>query len=522
MKRQLEIILSPEKINDKSELINTASKILKKSTDEIKSVIVKKRSLDARKSPVYRILCDVYVNENPSAENKIISYIPVKSKKKVIIVGFGPGGMFAALRLIELGIRPIVFERGKDVQARRKDLRAIQQFHKVNPNSNYCFGEGGAGTYSDGKLYTRSTKRGDVNKILDIFVQHGANPEITIDAHPHIGSNKLPKIVKAIRETIINCGGEIHFDSCITDFKFKNGKAEGVVVNDTEEFEGDSIIISTGHSARDIIFLLHKKNIQLEQKPFAMGVRIEHPQALINEIQYHTKGNTESLPAASYNISCNIDNRGVYSFCMCPGGIIVPAATSPGEVVVNGMSLSRRDSPFANSGFVVTVSESDTKKFEQHNPFSGVMLQQELEKLSFELANNSTEDGQKAPAQRATDFVKGKLSATLPKSSYIPGLTSVPLHEVLPNFISSGIKQALLYFGKRMKGYLSDEAVLVGVESRTSSPIRVTRDKESLMSPQIEGLFPCGEGGGYAGGIVSAAIDGENCANAAAKYISAK
>lgn len=522
MKRQLEIILSPDKLNDKAELLNTSAKILNRSVEEINSVIVRKRSIDARRSPVFRLLCDVYINENPADEENKIPYVPIKSKKKVLIVGFGPGGMFAALRLIELGIKPIIFERGKDVQSRRKDLRAIQQDHQVNPNSNYCFGEGGAGTYSDGKLYTRSTKRGDVNKILNIFVQHGADPEIIIDAHPHIGSNKLPKIVKAIRETIINCGGEIHFNSRVTDFNFKNGKAVGLTVNDQDEYEGDSIIISTGHSARDIIYLLHKKNITLEQKPFAMGVRIEHPQSLINEIQYHTKEKNENLPAASYNISCNISDRGIYSFCMCPGGIIVPAATSPGEVVVNGMSLSRRDSPFANSGFVVTVNDNDTKKYEQHNPFSGLMFQQELEKLAFELANKSAAGGQSAPAQRATDFVNGKLSTTLPKSSYIPGLTSAPLHEALPNFISNGIKQALLFFGKRMKGYYSDEAVLVGVESRTSSPVRVPREKDSYMNPQVEGLFPCGEGGGYAGGIVSAAIDGENCASAAAKYILVK
>ncbi len=522
MKRQLEIILLPEKINDKSELKSIAAKIIKRSVEEINSVVVRKRSIDARREPIFRLLCDVYINENPQDEENKISYTSVKSDKKVLIVGFGPGGMFAALRLIELGIKPIVFERGKDVQSRRKDLKAIQQFHQVNSDSNYCFGEGGAGTYSDGKLYTRSTKRGDVNKILNVFVQQGADPDILVDAHPHIGSNKLPKIVKSIRETIINFGGEIHFNSRVTDFNFKNGKAVALTVNDQNEFEGDSIIISTGHSARDIFYLLNKKNIKLEQKPFAMGVRIEHPQPLINEIQYHSKEKNENLPPASYNVSCNISDRGVYSFCMCPGGIIVPAATSPGEIVVNGMSLSRRDSPFANSGFVVTVNENDWKIYEQFNPFGGLMFQQELEKLAFELANKSANGGQSAPAQRATDFAKGKVSTLLPKTSYLPGLTSAPLHEALPKFIADGIKHALLYFNKRMKGFYSEEAILVGVESRTSSPVRIPRIKESYMNPQIEGFFPCGEGGGYAGGIVSAAIDGENCANAAAKFILTK
>ncbi len=515
MIKQIEIVLPPEKLNDREELKINSSKILKLSIEEINSVVVQRRSIDSRHDPVFRLLCDVYINENyENKENKIF-YSPVRSDKKVLIVGFGPGGMFAALKLIELGIKPVIFERGKDVQSRRKDLRAIQQFHQVNPDSNYCFGEGGAGTYSDGKLYTRSTKRGDVKKILNVLVQHGADPDILIDSHPHIGSNKLPKIIKAVRETILNSGGEIHFNSRVTDFIFKNNKAAGLIVNDQEEFEGDSIIIATGHSARDVLYLLNKNNVTLETKPFAMGVRIEHPQALINEIQYHTKNKNDYLPAASYNISCNFSNRGIYSFCMCPGGIIVPAATSPGEIVVNGMSLSKRDSPFANAGFVVTVNESDWKKYESLNPFGGLMFQKELEQKAFELASGS----QSAPAQRATDFIKRKNSSTLPKTSYIPGITSASLHEVLPKFIVDGLRDALFFFNKKMNGYLTEEAVLVGVESRTSSPVRVPRVKETFMNPQIEGLFPCGEGAGYAGGIVSAAIDGENCAGAAVKYI---
>ena len=325
----------------------------------------------------------------------------------------------------------------------------------------------------------------------------------------------MPQIVKAIRETVLNCGGEIYFNSRVTDFYFKDGKVSGLIVNEEEEYFCDSIIIATGHSARDIPQLLHQKNVKLEPKPFAMGVRIEHPQQLINEIQYHSKDKIDNLPAATYSISCNFSGRGIYSFCMCPGGIIVPAATSPGEIVVNGMSLSRRDTPYANSGFVVTVGEDDWKKYESSYPFGGLMFQKELEQLAFELAGKT----QSAPAQRATDFVNKKTSSTLAKSSYIPGLTSSPLHEALPKFMVNGIKQALLFFNKRMTGFYSEEAQLIAVESRTSSPVRVPRVKETFMHPEIEGLFPCGEGAGYAGGIVSAAIDGENCADAAAKFI---
>ncbi|MGA8265555.1 MAG: FAD-binding protein [Ignavibacteriaceae bacterium] len=514
MKEQIEIIIPPEKLHDKEFLYSKAADALNLSLDEIKAVVQLRRSIDARrKLPVYRILTEVYVNESPELEEKII-YKTVKPGKKVIIVGFGPAGMFGALRLIELGIKPVIIERGKDVQARRRDLRAIQQDHIVNPNSNYCFGEGGAGTYSDGKLYTRSTKRGDVNKILKILVQHGATPDIMVDAHPHIGSNKLPDVVKAMRETILNCGGEIHFNSRVTNFIIKDEKAVGVVANENE-YIGDAVILATGHSARDIYFLLHKHNIKIEPKPFAIGVRIEHPQELINKIQYHSKIKNPYLPAASYNLACDVRGRGVYSFCMCPGGIIVPAATAPGEIVVNGMSLSKRDSPFANSGFVATVNEKDYDKYQKDYPFNGLKLQQEIEQHSFELANNT----QSAPAQRVTDFANGKFSQSLPKSSYIPGLTSASLHSELPDFIVTGLKKALRIFDKKMRGYFSEEAIIVATESRTSSPLRVLRGKENFMHPEISGLFPAGEGAGYAGGIVSAAIDGENCADAAAKYL---
>ena len=525
MIKQTELVIPPENINDKDFLYKSASEKLKLNPAEITAVVPLRRSVDARsRNPVFRVLCNVFINESPAKEDVEIEYKPVKGNKKVIIVGCGPAGMFAALRFIELGIIPVILERGKDVQTRRRDLRAIQQFHKVNPDSNYCFGEGGAGTYSDGKLYTRSTKRGDVSKVLNILVQHGAQKDILIDAHPHIGSNRLPGVVKAMRETIIRCGGEIHFNSRVTDFILKEnhpagqaGKILGVITNDEKAFTGDAVILAAGHSARDIFYLLHKRNIKIEPKPFALGVRIEHPQSLINEIQYHTKEKHEALPAASYNLACEVGERGVYSFCMCPGGIIVPAATSPGEIVVNGMSLSRRDSPFANSGFVVSVDEKDWKKYDSEYPFSALKLQQEIETLSFELANKIPPNaGQSAPAQRVTDFVKGVQSSSLPDSSYIPGLTSSPLHEVLPAFIVKNLKKALFIFDKKMKGYFTEEAQIVSPESRTSSPVRIPRDKETLMHIEIEGLFPCGEGAGYAGGIVSAAIDGENCADAAA------
>ena len=516
MQKQIEIIVPPEKINDKTFLYSETAHQLKLNQLEIKAVIPLKRSIDARsRFPVYRILCEVFVNEEPIEEESEIKYSPVKGSKSVLIIGFGPGGMFAALKLIELGIKPIIIERGKDVQARRRDLKAIQQYDEINPDSNYCFGEGGAGTYSDGKLYTRSTKRGDVKKILNVFVNHGADPEILIDAHPHIGSNKLPKIVKNIRQTILNNGGEIYFESKLTDLIIKDSKVIGIVMNNEKEIFGDSIILATGHSARDIYYLLNKKNIKIEPKPFAMGVRIEHPQNLINEIQYHTKVKSEYLPSASYNLSCSINGKGIYSFCMCPGGIIVAAATAPGEIVVNGMSLSRRDSPYANSGFVVTVDEKDWKKYNDDYPFSGLMFQQEMETKAFELAGKT----QKAPAQRVTDFVNSRVSSSLPGTSYIPGLTSAPLHEVLPKFIVDNLKKSLLLFDKKMKGYYSEEAQMVAVESRTSSPIRIPRIKETFMHPEINGLFPCGEGAGFAGGIVSSAIDGENCADAAAKFI---
>lgn len=516
MKKEIELTIPPDFVNDYSYLQKEASQKLKAAPEEVKAVLTIRRSIDARsKNPIYRIKALVYLNEEPSAEKKEIIFQPVKGAKKVAIIGFGPAGMFAALRLIELGIKPVIFERGKDVQTRRKDLRAIQQLGKVNPDSNYCFGEGGAGTYSDGKLYTRSTKRGDVNRILNLLVQHGAHQEILIDAHPHIGSNKLPKLVANIRETILQCGGEIYFNSRVTDFVIEQNKIKGVVVNDEKEFLFDAVILATGHSARDIFYLLNKKGIKLEAKSFAIGVRIEHPQSLIDEIQYHTKLRSPNLPASSYNLACQIGEHGVYSFCMCPGGIIIPASTAPGELVLNGMSVSRRDSPFANSGLVVSVDQNDWHEFKMHGVFAGLEFQKEIERIAFTAGGKT----QRAPAQRITDFVKGKTSSTLPETSYIPGIVSAPLHEILPKTISSGIKKSLFEFDKKMKGYFTEEAQILAAETRTSSPVRILRDNKTLMHVEVEGLFPGGEGAGYAGGIVSAAIDGENCADAAVKYL---
>ncbi|MCK9210878.1 MAG: FAD-binding protein, partial [Ignavibacteriaceae bacterium] len=379
MKTQIEIALLPETAFSDTAIRSEISRQLQISVEEIKAVRLVRRSIDARKSPVYKLLADVFVNEIPYEENNLIDYKPVTGNKKVAVIGFGPAGMFAALRLIELGIKPIVIERGKDVRARRRDIKQLMVDRHVNPNSNYCFGEGGAGTFSDGKLYTRATKRGDVKKILQIFVQHGAEEDILIDTHPHLGSNKLPDIVSAIRNTILQCGGEIHFESLVTDFILKDKKMLGVVVNNNQEVTADAVLLAVGHSARDIFSLLHNKNILLEPKSFAMGVRIEHPQALINEMQYHSKEKSDHLPSANYSLACQVNDRGVFSFCMCPGGIIIPASTAPDELVVNGMSISKRNSPFANSGFVVTVEPEDFKQYEKSGPFAGLMYQQEIE-----------------------------------------------------------------------------------------------------------------------------------------------
>jgi len=473
-----------------------------------------RRSIDARGRNVkINIDAEIYVGE-PAKPVLAYSfdYKNVKNASEAIIVGSGPAGLFAALRLIELGIKPIIFERGKDIQSRRRDLAAINKQHIVNPDSNYCFGEGGAGTYSDGKLYTRSTKRGDIRRILEILVNHGAKDEILIDAHPHIGTNKLPRLVTSLRETIIEYGGEVHFNSRIMDFIIEDEEMKGVVTQDGIKHTGIGVILATGHSARDIFELLYEKKVIIESKPFAMGVRIEHAQSLIDTIQYHGFPRGEYLPAAAYSLVCQANyknaQKGVFSFCMCPGGFIVAAATAPGEVVVNGMSPSKRDSKYANSGIVVTIGPEDLKQYQAYGPLAGLQMQRELEQKAC-MAGGGT---QTAPAQRMIDFVDKKLSSSLLDTSYIPGITSAPLHDVLPEDISARLRIAFIDFGKKMKGYYTNDAQMLGVESRTSSPVRVPRDKETYEHIQIKRIFPCGEGAGYAGGIVSAAMDGEKCA----------
>ncbi len=536
MKQELSLVVSPEEAADEIQIKTIISQQLFIDISSITSFKTLKHSIDARSRNIkINLKIEVYINEPaPAPLNYKINYPDVSSKKPVIIIGAGPAGLFAALQLIENGFKPIIIERGKDVKNRRRDLAAINKEHIVNPHSNYCFGEGGAGTYSDGKLYTRSTKRGDINKILETFVAHGADDTILIEAHPHIGTNKLPKIIEAMRKTIIDNGGEVHFNTHVIDFIIKENSIKGVVCNKidtstTIEFIADKVILATGHSARDIFELFHSKNILIEGKTFAMGVRVEHPQELIDSIQYHLtpalKGKIQQhplgrgayLPPAAYSLVHQAMGRGVYSFCMCPGGIIAPCATAPGEVVTNGWSPSKRNNPFANSGIVVTIEAEDYlsadrhgKKYSQNGPLSGLHYQQALEKM----ACNAGGKTQTAPAQRLQDFVNNKLSPTLPDTSYQPGVSSAPLHELLPTEIGKRLQLGFTEFEKKMRGYLSNDAVIVGVESRTSSPIRIPRDSDTLEHPQIKGLYPCGEGAGYAGGIVSAAIDGQKCANA--------
>ena len=511
-----EIQLRVNLIEERKEntLLYKASKLLKVDKNEISAIKILRKSIDARKKDiVFNYKVAVYIDEQvPEKSDYIFDYKDVSNAKEVHIIGFGPAGMYAALRCIELGYKPVVLERGKNVQDRRRDLKAINQDHFVNEDSNYCFGEGGAGTYSDGKLYTRSLKRGDVRRIFENLVFHGATEQILVDAHPHIGTNKLPKIIKNIRENILKFGGEIHFNTKVIDFVVKHNKLQAIQLQNGKEMTVNSVILATGHSARDIYELLHKKEIALKAKSFAMGVRVEHPQEIIDQIQYHCSGKRdELLPAAAYSLVHQANNRGVYSFCMCPGGFIVPAATANGEVVVNGMSPSRRNNKFANSGIVVELDiEQDFKKYEDFGALKGLEFQKDLEKIAF-FAGGRT---QTAPAQRLVDFVDGKLSPVLNETSYQPGLKSAPLHSLLPKIIGSRLRKGFAAFGKKMHGYYTNEANIIGVESRTSSPVNIPR-KDSLEHTEIEGLFPCGEGGGYAGGIVSAAMDGERCAEAA-------
>ncbi|OBX23875.1 MULTISPECIES: NAD(P)/FAD-dependent oxidoreductase [Bizionia] len=509
---QLRVSLAEEERADI--LLIKASQFLDISREKISGIKVLRKSIDARKPKIiFNYKVAVYINEPvPETSEYTFDYKDVSKAKPVHIIGFGPAGMYAALRCIELGFKPIVLERGRNVKDRRRDLKAINQDHFVNEDSNYCFGEGGAGTYSDGKLYTRSLKRGDVRRIFENLVYHGATDQILVDAHPHIGTNKLPKVVQNVRETILNHGGEIHFETRVTDFTIKNNTIQAIQLQNGNEMEANRVILATGHSARDIYYLLHRKEIALEAKSFAMGVRAEHPQEIIDSIQYHCSGKrSDLLPAASYSLVQQVNDRGVYSFCMCPGGFIVPAATANGEVVVNGMSPSKRNNLFANSGIVVEIDvHKDLHKYEHFGVLKGLEYQKDLERLAFTAGGRT----QTAPAQRLTDFVEGKLSPTLNPTSYQPGLNSAPLHSLLPKLIGSRLRQGFKAFGEKMHGYYTEEANIVGVESRTSSPISIPRN-EKLEHTQIKGLYPCGEGGGYAGGIVSAAMDGERCAEAA-------
>ncbi|QMU28707.1 NAD(P)/FAD-dependent oxidoreductase [Adhaeribacter radiodurans] len=513
MKKELELVLPPEVAYDEALLQNAILKNVGAQPEEIAYIHKLKRSIDARgKNVLLRVRADVYFSTPP---NDILQpkfhYPTVDKAPHVIIVGAGPAGLFAALRCIELNLKPIILERGKDVRTRRRDLAAINKEHVVNPDSNYCFGEGGAGTYSDGKLYTRSKKRGDVYRALQILVQHGATPDILFDAHPHIGTNKLPVLISNIRESILNAGGEIHFDTRVTDFIIEQNTIKGVVTQAGNLFEGEGVILATGHSARDIYELLASKNIYIEAKPFAMGVRVEHQQSFIDSIQYHCDNRGPYLPASSYALVHQTTyakkQRGIFSFCMCPGGFMVPSATAPGEVVVNGMSPSRRDSKFANSGIVVAI-ETEDMDVKTHGPLAGLRLQQALEQQACAIAGGT----QKAPSQLLQDFTRSKLSSHLLETSYQPGLTSVDMNELFPASIAYRLREGFTYFNSKMKNYVSNEAQIIGVESRTSSPVRIPRDRETLEHVQINNLYPCGEGAGYAGGIVSAAMDGERCA----------
>lgn len=523
MHKTIEVQLSPQEAFDESQFMHALSGKLHLPSDSNLIINPLKRSVDARgRNVVVKVLVEVVPPEE--AQPTITyqkNYPDVSKADPVIIVGAGPAGLFAAIRLIELGIKPIVFERGKDVQSRRRDIAAINKDHVVNPESNYCFGEGGAGTYSDGKLYTRSKKRGDIRRVLEIFVAHGAHEDILFDAHPHIGTNKLPKIVAALRESIRQAGGEIHFETKVIDFIIQDGEMKGVKTQDGTSWKAVSVILATGHSARDIFQLLDQRKVKIEAKPFALGVRVEHAQQLIDQIQYHCPVDRgRYLPASSYSLvhqaKVQGQERGVFSFCMCPGGFIVPAATAPGEVVVNGMSPSRRDSKYANSGIVMSVELSDFKQYAKYGPLAGMYFQSAVEQLACQSAGGN----QTAPAQRLVDFVEKRNSSSLLDTSYQPGLKAINLHEILPGFIAEGLRQGFKNFGSKMKGYLTNDAQIVGVESRTSSPVRIPRDKETLEHTEVSRLFPCGEGAGYAGGIVSAAMDGERCAEAVViKYV---
>ncbi len=511
MIKELNLVVSPAQAHDNEVLKKIVSGNLKIDISRIINLVIVRRSIDARNSNIrFNLGVMVYVDEPvTSAPGSHFSYPDVSKGQQVLIVGAGPAGLFAALHLIERGYKPVILERGKMVSQRKRDIAAIHGEQIIDPDSNYGFGEGGAGTFSDGKLYTRSKKKGDIRKVLEVLNFHGAQDEILIDAHPHIGTNILPRVIVSIRNTILDSGGEIHFNSRVTDLVIRNNEARGVVLKDGTVFDGIAVVLATGHSSRDIYNLLHHKGILLEAKTFAIGVRVEHPQDLIDRIQYHGSARGAFLPAAAYSFVEQVNERGVYSFCMCPGGMIVPSSTAPGELVLNGMSPSDRGGRFANSGMVIEIRPGDLPGDSSvQDVFAGLRFQEELEQECFKRAGNTLF----APAQRLVDFVNGRKSANLPRTSYVPGLTESPLHEWLPEIIGSGLQEGLKLIGKKTKGYITNDAVVLGVESRTSSPVRIPRDLETLEHVQIKRLFPCGEGSGYAGGIMSSAVDGERVA----------
>jgi hypothetical protein len=517
LKKEITLILSPLQAHTEDEYLAVISDTLKIPGNEITGVRITRKSIDARGRHIkFNVSFEVFIGEEPSApvENSY-HYPPVANRPEVVVVGTGPAGLFAALRLIELGYRPVILERGKPAGERKKDIDQLESNHILNTDSNYCFGEGGAGTFSDGKLYTRSKKRGDISRVLEIFYLHGAHESILYEAHPHIGSDKLPGIIGNIRNTIINAGGIFQFNTRVIDLSLSGGSISHIITEKNEKIKGRAFIFATGHSARDIYYLFNAKGILIESKSFAMGVRVEHPQELINNIQYHCRKD-KYLPSASYTQVEQINGRGVYSFCMCPGGQIVPSATANYEIVVNGMSASKRNSPFANSGIVVQVNPEDFRSYQNMQGLAGLKLQELFEQKAYRQAHK----GQMAPAQRLTDFVSNRPSQNLPICSYLPGTMVSPMHEWLPDFIKKNLQEGFKKFDTKMKGFLSRDAIIVGVESRTSSPVRIPRDPETGCHVGIPNLFTAGEGSGYAGGIVSSAIDGENIAASCAMFIS--